>query len=227
VAPAPGPVAPAPIRIPPRVDPAADKNRSFVQRLYQDLLGHPADASALAQLTMALGQGASRDRVVRSVTGSDEYAALRAQQVYLRTLHHPPDAAATASMVAFLRGGGTEEQVIAVVAGSDEYFQLAGRTNAGFVDRLYADLLGRPASAAERVQLVMTIERGATRANVAQTVLAGDEYARNAVQSAYQTFLRRPADAAAIAALRAPFAQGGSRVVIIVVCASPEYYART
>jgi hypothetical protein len=140
-------------------------------------------------------------------------------------LHHPPDMQATSSLVAFLRGGGTEEQVIANVAASNEYFQLAGGSREGFVARLVSDLLARAATPLEQTQLVAMMSRpGATRSSVAQYLLASEEYGRSAIQAAYQTFLKHPADAAALAAFRVPFQQGGSRAVIVALLASPEYY---
>ena len=36
----------------------------------------------------------------------------------------------------------TYERVIATLVGSNEYYRLAGRTNTGFVDKAFADILG-------------------------------------------------------------------------------------
>ena len=41
----------------------------------------------------------------------------------------------------------TYERVIATLVGSNEYYRLAGRTNTGFVDKAFADILGREPSA--------------------------------------------------------------------------------
>ena len=210
----------------PKVDATADKNRTFVQHLYQDLFGRAVDPGALARLVTTLGQGASRESTVQGVIGSDEYATLRLQDLYTRLLHRPVDPQARNSMLAFLRSGGTEEQVIAVVAASDEYFQLAGGTPVGLVDRLYADLLGRPADATGRAQLVAMLGSGTTRTTVVQLIVAGDEYARDRINAAYQKFLQRPADAPGLQLLRAVFRQGGSRAVISALVASAEYHDR-
>jgi hypothetical protein len=221
------PEAPAPAQIPSRSAPAQDKNRAFVERLYQDVLGRPGDANAVAQLTAMLRQGAERRVVVENIVGSDEYRTSRVQDLYTRLVHRAADPRELASRLAFLRGGGTEEQVTAMLIASDEYFQLAGATNASFAERLYTDLMGRPLREPSLAQLAGMLDGSAsTRATVAQLILGSDPYINHSINAAYQKYLRRSPDAVATQAFRAPFQQWGSRVVVVTLLASPEYYDR-
>jgi hypothetical protein len=189
---------------------AADRNRVFVQHVYQDVLGRQADPAALATFGAGLAQGMTRMQVAQAVLGSPEYAAVVVTALYGRLLHRQPDPAGLAAYVGVLQHGGTAEQVEAQLVASDEYAQRAG---GGVLDAAYQDLLGRHAD-------------GAARAQVAQTIIASDEYAADVVTSLYVKYLRRQADAQALAAMRPLFRQGGSPLVSASLLGSDEYYAR-
>jgi hypothetical protein len=190
---------------------ASERNRAFLQHLFQDVLGRPADATALAQYGNLLGQGsASRSQIAQTVLGSSEGATVVVSGLYSRLLHRQPDAQSLALFVSLLQHGGTAEQVEAQLITSEEYAQRAG---GGWLDQAYQDLLGRHFDAASRQQ-------------IAQTVMATDEFAGVVIASLYQKYLRRQADPQGLLAMRAIFRQGGSAMVSTVLLGSEEYYLR-
>jgi hypothetical protein len=130
--------------------------------------------------------------------------------LYSRLLHRQPDAQSLALFVSLLQHGGTAEQVEAQLITSEEYAQRAG---GGWLDQAYQDLLGRHFDAASRQQ-------------IAQTVMATDEFAGVVIASLYQKYLRRQADPQGLLAMRAIFRQGGSAMVSTVLLGSEEYYLR-
>jgi len=102
---------------------AAEKNRAFVEHLYQDVLGRAADPGALAAYGSALTQGAmTRLQLAQAVLGSQEYATIVVTALYVHLLHRQPDPAGLAMQVGVLQHGGTAEQVEASLLASDEYY---------------------------------------------------------------------------------------------------------
>jgi hypothetical protein len=188
----------------------ADRNRVFLQHLYLDALGRPADPAALATYGAALAQGMTRTQVAQTVLGSPEYAVVVVTSLYGRLLHRQPDPAGLALYAAVLQHGGTAEQVEAQMIASDEYAQRAG---GGVLDAAYQDLLGRHSDSAARTQM-------------AQAITGSDEYAGVVITSLYVKYLRRQPDAQGLAYMRPLFRQGGSQLVSASLLASDEYYAR-
>ena len=190
---------------------APDRNRTFLEHLYQDVLGRPIDPAAQAQFGSLLAQGSmTRAQVVQAVLGSAECATVVVRELYTRLLHRPPDAQGLAAFANALQHGMTAEQLASVLVASEEY---AARAGGGFLDSAYQDLLGRHADGPARVQ-------------VAQSIIGSDEYANAVITSLYTRYLRRPADAQGLSAMRLVFRQGGSRAVSAILLASDEYYAR-
>jgi hypothetical protein len=188
-----------------------DRTRTFLEHLYQDVLGRPIDPAALAQFGSLLAQGSmTRAQVVQVVLGSAENATVVVRGLYMLLLHRPPDPQGLAAFVTALQHGTTAEQIASLLVASDEYAQ---RTGGGFLDAAYQDLLGRHAD-------------GPARAQIAQSIIGSDEYANAVITSLFTRYLRRPADAQVLAAMRLVFRQGGSRAVSAILLASDEYYAR-
>jgi hypothetical protein len=188
-----------------------DRTRTFLEHLYQDVLGRPIDPAALTQFGSQLAQGSmTRAQVVQVVLGSAENAAVVVRGLYILLLHRQPDPQGLAAFVDALQHGTTAEQIASLLVASDEY---ALRAGGGFLDAAYQDLLGRHAD-------------GPARAQSAQSIIGSDEYASAVVTSLYMRYLRRPADAQGLSAMRLVFRQGGSRAVSAILLASDEYYAR-
>lgn len=95
-----------------------------------------------------------------------------------------------------------------------------------FIGQAYLDLLGRTPSPAELWSFYTFLANGGTRAQVAQALLASDEYRGRLAGSVYQAYLRRPASATELAASVALLKSGASGEQLRAqVLGSDEYLA--
>src|SRR5262249_31730957 len=179
--------------------PSQSPNGPYVYQLYQDLLGRTPDDAGLAHWATRLDQGASRQQVVAGIMGSLEYRTRVVQQVYRTYLHRDADARGLASFTALLANEGTVEGVQARVVASPEYAQLHGGSDAGFLDALYGDALGRSVDATGQSRWGQALAGGMTREAVAAAVFASLEYRQALVRGDYQADLHRPADGPGLA----------------------------
>lgn len=127
----------------------------------------PSEVDAVEQ---AIAGGASAGAwPVALVTGPD-FARHRAPLVrlYRAMLERRPDAAGLAFWLDRLEGGGSLAHTASAFAASPEFRERYGSLDDGaFVDRLYENVLDRPADAAGRAHWVQQLRRGATRGKVA------------------------------------------------------------
>jgi hypothetical protein len=202
---------------------------AFVTQAYQDLLGRQASPAEAASWAGPLDQGLlTRAGVVLGIENSVEYQTAEVEQVYSRFLHRVAEPDGLAGWLAFLQGGGTLEQMEADVAGSPEYFQARGSgTQAGFLDALYRDALGRGVDATGLASWVPVLAGGASTAQVASDIFASTEFLQDMVEGFYQTFLHRPAEPAGLNSWVADLQGGlGEAQVIAGIVGSREYFSR-
>ena len=198
----------------------------FVTRMYQDLLGRAPDPAGLTSWVTALQRGTSRLTVANAITSSPEYRSILITQSYQRYLGRTPDAAGLASWLSALNRGTTITRMEAGLLASPEYYVKAGSSPNGWIVRLYADVLGRPASAAEVTSWVRYLQRsGASRNDVAMAFLLSAEHTRAVVTGYYRTFLHRAPDAAGLQTWSTALQrQVRNEVVIGAIVASDEYF---
>jgi hypothetical protein len=120
---------------------------ALVNQQYVDFLGRPADAAALSSWSAALQSGqATPATLVSALVGSTEFAYLvrPVARLYLAYFGRSPDAAGLAYWVGQLRAGAPLANVSNSFAGSQEFATRYGALdNRGFVERVYANVLGR------------------------------------------------------------------------------------
>src|SRR5439155_5410378 len=124
-----------------------------------------------------------------------------------------------------LAAGSTGAQVAAILAGSDEYFQTrGGGSNDGFLSALYQDALRRQVDASGQASFTQLLQAGASRIDVALSVLNSLESHQDLVAGFYQQFLHRAADPAGLTVYVSAL-QGGARAeqVVAAILASTEY----
>jgi len=208
-------------------DAGADANQIYISHLYQDLLDRPADAGGLNLLTSALDDGTlTRQAAAQAILTSNEYRVDEVQRLYQTYLKRPADAGGLTMFVTLLNQGSTDEQVAAALAGSQEFFQTqSGSTNAGFLNALYEDALGRTIDPTGLASWEQALASGTTRGQVATALFASTEYRQDLVRSFYQSFLRRRADPTGLATFTNELS-GGARDehVIAPLVESLEYY---
>jgi hypothetical protein len=162
-------------------------NAAFVAALYADLLKRAGDTSSATDaggLIAALNTGALTQAAAASaLVHSAEALGVQVDGLYLKLLGRPSDPTGRAGFVSFLQHGGTVEQAIVLMVASPEYAALNG-SDAGFVQSLYTNLLGRAGSDAE-VAGVQAVLPFVGRANSAAAFLRTTEFRTDMVDQFY------------------------------------------
>ncbi|HEV7920807.1 MAG TPA: DUF4214 domain-containing protein [Thermoanaerobaculia bacterium] len=203
---------------------STDGTSNFIHLLYVDVLGRAADPAGIATFTDMLAHGATRTQVAAALLASTEWRQKVINDAYQTLLGRNADAAGMAYWMAAMNAGLNDENVMAGIAGSPEYFTgHSGGVNAGFLEALYQDLLGRPVDPDARTFWLNQLDANSiTRGRVAASLLAGSEYHTRQVNSFYQRFLRRAPTAAEAANLLPLFARS-DEAVMAAILGSEEY----
>src|SRR5262249_41456353 len=118
------------------------------------------------------------------------------QTYYEGYLHRLIDSVGQSAFNGLLASGTSLAQVRGDIVGSGEYFQTRGRgSNAGFVEALFEDALGRPADAIGIAVFVGQLNQGFTTSQVAQEIFSSGEFRTDLVTGWYEQYLGRAADA--------------------------------
>ena len=162
-------------------------NQDFISRIYINLLGRTADAGGLASYTADLNAGESRGAVLADMVGSFEarqhWTSIAGNandatvyRLYAAILDRVPDSGGWQSYSADLSAGQTIQQLAAAMLQSGEYLASAGDlTNTAFVQRLYGDLLKRPADPGGLATYVGDLNNGLSRAALVAAVVGSGE----------------------------------------------------
>ncbi|HEV3340871.1 MAG TPA: Ig-like domain repeat protein [Pirellulales bacterium] len=114
-------------------------------------------------------------------------------------------------------GGSTSPAII----------ELVGNTNQRYVNQVYHDLLGRDVEPPGLVFWSAALLTGTSPFMMAQAIVGSPEYHTREVQSIFQQYLGRAADATSLNAFNQFFSQGGTIAQAkAVVLGSNEYYVR-
>jgi Ig-like domain CHU_C associated/Dual-action HEIGH metallo-peptidase len=199
-------------------------NNRWINQIYIDLLGRPADATALSTLGGLLGSNTPRPTVALSVLTSNEYRQRLLTSFYSTFLHRTPSAAEISFWMPAFTAGLTDEQIEQQILASPEYFALAGSTNAGWVGGIFHDVLGRTPSAAETSSF-STLISSSSRLAVGLGILNSNEAVTRRVQQYYPLFLRRPATGAETSAFVTAILGGSTdEQVIAQIVGADEYF---
>ncbi len=171
-----------------------DGGAGLVAALFQDVLGRPPSANEAATAEGQLANGTAASSVAGGLLSGAEYRSDLVTRWYQAYLGRPADAEDDDYFVGLLNEGATDQEVQADILGSGEFFADAGGTDAGFVEALSQDVLGRPADSEDQAYLGGELAGGDTRTQVATQVLSSDEYLGDLVTGWYQSYLGRPAD---------------------------------
>ena len=204
---------------------SADANATFVQQLYQDLLGRAADPGGLGFWTGALQQSGQRDQVALAIEQTSEYRSRLVQGLYSSLLGRQADPGGLAFCVNSFQLGATLAQVEAVLLGSPEYFQKRGSGDtATFLNALYNDVLGRPIDGGG-LGFWSGVLGSASNGQVALTILTSGEGFTHLVQQAYGQFLGRTADPGGATFFVGNLQQGGRYETLVTqLTDSSEYF---
>jgi hypothetical protein len=227
----------------PEPDSHISRSRTLVAQVYQDLLHRPVDSMGLASWSDLLDHGLSRDQLVIGVTSSLEYRERMVRGLYLSILGREPDGAGLTSFINFLGAGGSVEEIKKTIILSPEYYtNRAGGTDEGFLEALFRDLAGGILDPDVQAHFSYLLTLGIPRDEVATQVLASPDIAANVVQSYYQRFLHRAADAAGLSYFTGllsvaghgsqfifvddPHNSAGEDQILAQIIGSEEYFAK-
>jgi hypothetical protein len=166
--------------------------------------------------------------VALGIEASPEYLTDLVESLYQQYLGRAADPSGLNSALQLLNAGGTDEQVAAFLVGSAEFFQnQAGGTNAGFLNALYQDALGRAIDPSGQATYSQALANGVSRTQVALDILTSLEYYSNLVQGYYQSFLGRAADSSGLNTYVLDLLGGVTdEMVIAAIVGSDEYFQR-
>lgn len=201
--------------------------QSFIAQVYQDLLHRAAEAQGIDFWNGLLNRGLSRTQVAQGIAATLESRTTQVQSLYLELLHRAADPLGLNTLVALLGAGGTLDHARASILGSAEYTQSrGGGTNAGWLAALYQDVFGRPIDVLGQTTFNLALARGASRAEVALTVLSSAEARHDLVLGYYRTLLRRDADPAGLSHFETILLSQSELLVAAIIIGSDEYGAR-
>src|SRR5207245_4564973 len=119
---------------------------------------------------------ASRCQLILDFEASPEYQTDVVEGLYQRFLGRAADPLGLSTWVGFLADGGTMVQLEAMILGSPEYFNVhGGGTNAGFINAIYHDALGRSPDPGGALFYSELLANGSSPVAVAQAVLNSSE----------------------------------------------------
>jgi hypothetical protein len=198
----------------------------YVTSVYLDLFGRYPDSEGLTHWVVRLAiRKAPRVEVANAITGSEEFRSALITEAYAGYLGREPDAAGLRFWLDKMAHGWTIEQIESGFIASDEYYQLSGSTPAGWVEDLYADVLGRDAAPSEVSWWVGKQATGMGRPAVALGFLLSTEHLSTVIDGYYEYLLGRGLDATGQATWVGRIQQGGRDEEIIGgILASEEYW---
>jgi len=131
----------------------------WVDRVYRDLLGRPADAGGLDFWVGRLDGGASRASVARQIARSDDHLGRVVDAWYLALVERSPGAAERAWWITDLRArNGSERVLVSQLVGSAEFLDQAGQDTGAFVDQVFLRLAHRLPDAAGRAWWIERVD---------------------------------------------------------------------
>jgi subtilisin family serine protease len=159
---------------------ATTTNTAFVDALYQNVLGRPADPGGRAHWTSVLTAGLPRPQVIvafsespENITRTGTAAPLTAAEgqvlrLYQAVFGRAPDASGFAYWTQQRHAGMDLTTMAGAFATSTEWIARYGATttNTAFVDALYQNVLGRPADPGGRAHWTSVLTAGLPRPQV-------------------------------------------------------------
>ncbi|HVX09751.1 MAG TPA: DUF4214 domain-containing protein [Pirellulales bacterium] len=147
-----------------------------INTLFEQYLGRPADAAALASFDTFLAAGGTDEQLAVIITSSAEFCADAGgtnaaflNSLFGVALHRSIEASSEAAFEQDMANGTSRAQVAAIVFGSHQY-------HVDLVDELYIDLLGRPADSDGQSYWSAQLDQGTTDEQAITALAASDEF---------------------------------------------------
>jgi FG-GAP-like repeat/Bacterial Ig-like domain/Domain of unknown function (DUF4214) len=206
---------------------AGSTDVAFVNQLYHDLLGRPADTGGLNNFLSVLtnAESAARFGIVNGLDQSAEYRTNLVQSYYTKLLKRSASPADVSGWLGAFSSGTTDEQFIAALIGSAEYLSLNGGTNSSWLSAAFQAILSRMPTSEEQSLYLGQLQGNVSRATVAGELLASTEYRQNLVTADFQQILGRNPDPGGLATFVNDLQKGDTdEFVVSSLVSSGEYY---
>lgn len=168
-------------------------NQIFINQVYVDLMGRPADAKGLAYWSGLLDRGISRRVVVDGLVRSPEAVTQAIQSIYGSLLG--TSATRAQLRAALMMNNPSVLNITASVLGSREFFRTqGGGTIDGYLGVLGDIFLGGPLPARMHSYFANELRQGVSTTTVAEQLLASSIGREATVEALFNTYLGREAD---------------------------------
>lgn len=152
-----------------------DVHHDFLTAAYRDLLGRESDTVGYSYWLGLLENGLAAGTVAEAIGDSTEQRRLVVRQAYERVLNRNPDPAGLDFWAKDMIDRTAEIELYILFFASPEYFLRSGKTNQGFVNALYRDILFRNPDADGLAFWSNLIDEGLERAAVASEFIRSAE----------------------------------------------------
>jgi hypothetical protein len=198
----------------------------WLRRLYLDVLGRDGDPhNELSSWLALLHSGESHASVASQILSSNEPYTNLISHLYQELLGRAPDASGQGFMLNDLQTNGMSARLVADIIGSSEYFGLHGNNNTQWVQSIYQNLLGRPATDAEVQSILGSLSSGTSLATAATQFTTSAAYQQNFIRGIYNFYLRRsPTTVEKDAGVAMMQANSTDAQVVAQILSSNEYY---
>lgn len=200
-------------------------NSAFVEAVYQDILGRPADAAGLAWAVGQINAGQGRAGFVDALVYSDEAHADFIRSIYQQYLGREADAPGLTYWLQQLHAGVSNQAVQAAILGSDEFYARAGGNTSDWIEAVYPAVLGRPVDAPAMSWATSQISSGVGLDEMATMLLDSAEGATKIVEQELSQF-QAPLDAGNVPVFANELAtqQITEQELATAYLSSPQYY---
>lgn len=207
-------------------DDPCEAEAAYIGAVHELFLGRAATTAEIEAWCGSIAEG-NRDALTTELSVSDEWAGVQIAELYRKILGRAPEASGREYWLGQVRQGLRIEDMATYFYGGAEYFARTGQTQQGFVERLYLDLLGRPADTDGRDYWAGLLDDGAiTRTGAAEDFYQSIESRSSRVRSLYRAILGRSPDSAGGAYWAEELRSLGDVKLAAFLAASREFYDR-
>jgi len=206
---------------------ASPADGSFVKAAYADVLGRSPGADEVSGWTALLALGTPRSAIASGFNNSDEYRLHMIDTAYLDVLGRASEAGGRMSWLNGMRSGALQpDDVHRIFLTTDEFYATkGGGTDAGYIQALYADIIGRPAVASEVTYWVALLQQ-LGRGGVVNGFWFAAETINRQASDLFTTFLGRAASTSDVPAWASLIRSSGLTSARNFIMSSAEYAAR-
>lgn len=191
----------------PLVADPATTNAAYIEAVYQDALGRPADPVGLNWAAGIINSGLPHNDFVAPLVFSAEADAQFIRAAYQRYLGREADLAGIDFWLGQMQAGARNEAVEAAFLSGKEFYARAGGTVDGWVQAAYQTVLGRAAEAPAAHWVNSALNAGTSLHDLA-TVLVMSQEAEARTIDGELTKLGMPVDSEPVASLAAQLSAG-------------------